>query len=90
MIRTAEPSRSSKYSNHAQVEYEKKFASKFDLVKDIPNFEALERFAQKCIDLHCGDSLDGISARVYMDKVIEMTDAEFIDWATKYAQNSKK
>ena len=89
MIRTAKPS-CGKYSNHMQVEYEKKFANKFDLVKDIPNFEALEQFAQKCIDLHCGDSLDGISARVYMDNVIEMTDNEFIAWATKYAQNSKR
>ena len=88
MIRIAEPSRG-KYSNHMQVEYEKKFASKFDLVKDIPHFESLERFAQKCIDLHCGDSLDGISARVYMDKVIAMSDDEFIAWAIKYAQNSK-
>ncbi len=87
MNRKAKPSLG-KRSNHMQVEYEKKFLSKFDLVKDIPNFEALERFAQKCIDLHCADSLDGLAARVSMDKVIEMFDAEFIAWATKYAQNS--
>ena len=86
MIRTEEP----RPGNEHQVAYEQKFAGKFELVKDIPNFEALERFAQKCIDLHCGDHLDGISARVYMDKVIEMTDEEFIAWATKYAQNSKR
>ena len=89
MIRTVEPSRGKCGSNHMQVEYERNFAVKFELVKDLPNFEALERFAQRCIDLHCGDSLDGISARVYMDKVIKMTDAEFIAWATQYAQNTK-
>lgn len=85
MIKTATPGR----GNHAQVTYEEKFASKFELVKESPNYAALERFAQQCIDLHCGDSLNGISARVYMDKVIAMTDDEFIAWATKYAQNTK-
>lgn len=87
MIRIAEPSRG-KYSNHMQVDYEKKFADKFKLVEGAPNFEALERFAQKCIDLHCGDSLDGISARVYMDKIIAMPDDEFIAWATTFGKES--
>lgn len=81
MIKTAELSRSSKYSNHMQVEYEKKFADKFKIVEGLPNYAKLEQFAQKCIDLHCGDSLDCISARVYMDKIIEMPDAEFVVWA---------
>ena len=31
----------------------------------------MHRWAQKQIDTHCGDSLDGISARVYMDTVLE-------------------
>ena len=77
MIRTVQPRR----GNHAQVEYEKKFAEKFKLVEHLPNYNALEVFAQKCIDLHCGDSLDGISARVYMDKIISMPDEEFVSWA---------
>lgn len=80
MIRTAEPGHG-KYGNCAQVEYERKFADKFKLVEGLPNYKKLEQFAQKCIDLHCGDSLDGISARVYMDKVIGMPDDEFVTWA---------
>lgn len=90
MIRTVAPIRGKHgIRNLAQVEYEKTFAGRFDLVKDLPNFEVLERFAQKCIDLHCGDSLDGISARAYMDKVIAMSHDAFIIWATQYAQNSR-
>lgn len=77
MIRIAELKR----GNHAQVNYEKQFADKFKLVENFPNFEKLEQFAQKCVDLHCGNSLNGISARVYMDKIIEMPDNAFVDWA---------
>lgn len=82
MIRTANP----KPGNHNQVAYERAFAEKFALAKGLPNYDLLESFAQQCIDLHCGDSLNGISARVYMDKIIEMSDEEFL----KFAKTSSK
>lgn len=75
-----------KYSNRLQVEYEEQFAAKFKLVENAPNFAELECFAQKCIDFHCGDSVDGISARVYMDEIIAMSDEEFVAWATAFGK----
>lgn len=75
--------------NHNQVAYEKAFADKFALVEGEPNYAALERFAQKCIDLHCGDSLDGISARVYMDQIISMPAEDFVAWAKKFPADKK-
>ena len=38
--------------------------------------------------MHCGDSLDGISARVYMDTVLEQEGAELQTWAKKYIAQS--
>ena len=86
MIKTVKPKR----GNHIQVEYEKTFASKFDLVKNIPNYKALENFAQKCIDLLLSASINGINARSCMDRIIEMDDKEFIEWAKEYIHNNKK
>ena len=87
MIRTAQP----RSWNKNQVAYEKAFARKFELVTTFPNYFMLEKFAQQCIDLHCGDSLNGISARVYMDKIIEMSDKEFVQWARdEFIKSSKE
>ena len=78
MIRTVKPRK----GNQRQVAYEEAFAAKFKLVEDLPNYDVLEAFAQRCIDNHCGDSFAGIEARVYMDKILEMSDENFIHWAS--------
>lgn len=82
MIRTAVLKTGSRYSNHAQVQYETAFAARFKELEHLPNYPVLEKFAQRCIDLHCGDSLPGITARVYMDEIIPMSTDELIKWAT--------
>lgn len=84
MIETVKPRK----GNHAQVAYEQKFANKFKLVEHFPNYQALEAFAQKCVDYHIGDLLNGIIARVFIDKIIEMSNAKFITWAEKFQNNS--
>ena len=70
--------------NHAQHDYEKKFKEKIEAFSSLPNYSALEKFAQQCIDLHCADSLDGISARVYMDRVIATPHEDLMGWARNY------
>lgn len=84
MIETVKPRK----GNHAQVEYEQAFANKFKLVEHLPNYPTLEAFAQKCVNYHIGDFLNGITARVYMDKIIEMPNTEFLAWAEKFQNNS--
>lgn len=90
MIKTVELRESAHGSNYAQYNYQQNFAKKFELVEDVPNYQALEKFAQKCIDNYSDCSLNGITYQIYMDKVIEMSDEEFIAWAKRYAENSKK
>lgn len=81
MIVTVPPKSGWRYNNHAQVQYETAFAARFKELEHLPNYPTLEQFAQQCIDLHCGDSLHGISARIYMDKIIAMSNEEIFDWA---------
>lgn len=81
MIKTAVLKTGSRYSNHAQVQYETAFAARFKELEHLPNYPMLEKFAQQCIDLHCGDSLQGITARVYMDEIIAMPTDKLIEWA---------
>jgi hypothetical protein len=81
MIKTATLKTGSRISNHVQVQYEAAFAARFKELEHLPNYPALERFAQKCVDLHCGDSLNGISARVYIDKITAMSASELLAWA---------
>ena len=56
-----------KEHNHVQYAYEKNFAARIWRFRNLPGYAFMHRWAQKQIDTHCGDSLDGISARVYMD-----------------------
>ena len=78
MTKAATLKTGSRISNHAQVQYGAAFAARFKELEHLPNYPALERFAQKCIDLHCGDSLNGISARVYIDKITAMSASELL------------
>lgn len=77
-----------KQNNHVQYAYEKNFAARIWRFRNLPGYAFMHRWAQKQIDLHCGDSLDGISARVYMDTVLEQEGAELQTWAKKYIAQS--
>ena len=77
-----------KQNNHVQHAYEKNFAARIWRFRNLPGYAFMHRWAQKQIDLHCGDSLDGISARVYMDTVLEQEGAELQTWAKKYIAQS--
>lgn len=77
-------------NNAAQYYYEKKFAEKIETLSNLPNYSDIERFAQKCIDLHCGYGLDAISAQVYMDKINEMTNEFIMKWARSYSNKRMK
>jgi hypothetical protein len=77
-----------KEHNHVQYAYEKNFAARIWRFRNLPGYAFMHRWAQKQIDTHCGDSLDGISARVYMDTVLEQEGAELQTWAKKYIAQS--
>lgn len=65
-------------------EYEDKFIARFEKYQKLPGYHYIEDFAQQCIDLHCGDNLNGISARTYMDRVAMMPEDAFASWLKKY------
>ena len=59
-------------------EYEKKVIEKLKPYSTIPGFDgAWEKPTQWAIDHHCGDNLDGISARVFLDNILEYPDNVF-------------
>lgn len=72
--------------NAAQYFYEKAFAERIESLSSLPNYSAIERFAQQCIDRHCGYGYDAIAAGVYMDMIGKggITDAALMEWAKKY------
>lgn len=82
MLRIAE----NKGYNATQYYYEKSFADRIQTLSDLPNFPAIERFAQQCIDLHTGCGHDAVAAGVYMDMIgkHEISDEKFMEWAKKY------
>ena len=79
-----------KQNNHVQYAYEKNFAARIWRFRNLPGYAFMHRWAQKQIDLHCGDSLDGISARVYMDTVLEQEGAELQTWAIPFKAGTSK
>ena len=74
--------------NHVQYAYEKNFAARIWRFRSLPGYAFLHQWAQQQIDAHCGDSLDGISARVYMDTALEQEFADLQVWAKKYIAQS--
>jgi len=61
-------------------EYEQIFIDRCNSFLSLPGFPEFERLAQQCIDLHCADNADGISARVYIDFMIGMPRDCFEKW----------
>lgn len=57
--------------NRARYDYEKAFAENIMQFRGLPGYAFLHKWAQSRIDLHCGDSLEGIEARMDMDSVNE-------------------
>lgn len=67
----------------AIFEYETKFANKIKLAENLPAYQKIEKHAQDCIYAHTGFGWHAIVATDFIDKVIAMTDDEFIKWATQ-------
>ncbi|MCM1297617.1 MAG: hypothetical protein NC311_18925 [Muribaculaceae bacterium] len=67
--------------HQAQFNYETAFARKIHLAIGFPNYGKIEKWAQEGINAHTGCGYTAIRAGVYMNKVIEMTDDEFVKWA---------
>ena len=67
-------------NNHAQFNYELAVQMKMELIENLDGYTRFEKYVQRWIDDHCGDSLNGIAARVYLDKIIEMSDEELVVW----------
>ena len=63
----------------AMYNYESKFIRKIELAKDMPNYEALERKARECLYNHTCFGLSAILARADMNKIIGMTDEQFLE-----------
>ena len=80
MLRITSPTK----HNFAQYNYEKSVAARIEPFKDMLGYHFLEQEVQKWIDLHCGDSLDGITARVYMDELLSRSDEEVKAWAQSF------
>lgn len=89
-LRIAEPTGSIKYSNHAQVEYERKAKEKLDALTCIDGFVYVQKLVQKWIDAHCGDSLEGIDAIASLDLLIESSQDELTAWAQRVILNATK
>lgn len=74
-------------NSSAKEQYESTFISRIEAYKDLPGYPYLGHFAQKCIETHCLDNMDGIAARVYMDMVIKderYKGAKLDAWANLY------
>ena len=65
--------------HEAIYNYEGKFIRKIELAKDMPNCEALERKAQECLYNHTSFGLSAILARTDMNRIIGMTDEQFLE-----------
>ena len=68
----------------AMYNYESKFIRKIELAKSIPNYEALEKRAQECLNNHTGCGLPAVLARSDMNKIIKMTDEQFLEAAKTF------
>lgn len=66
MLRIVKPNR----WNHAQYNYEKAVAARIEQFSNKLGYYFLENEVQRWLDLHCADSMDGITARAYIDTLI--------------------
>lgn len=65
--------------HEAMYDYEGKFIRKIELAKGLPHYETLEKHAQECLYNHTGCGLPAIIAIADMDKIIAMTDEQFLE-----------
>lgn len=70
--------------NLAQYNYEKSAAARIEPFQSMLGYHFLEQEVQKWIDRHCADSLDGITARVYIDELLSKSDDEVKAWAQAF------
>lgn len=86
MLRIVKPTK----QNSMQYNYEKSVAARIAPFKDMLGYHFLEQEVQKWIDLHSGDSLDGITARVYMDELLSKSNEEVNTWVQSFITNQIK
>lgn len=70
--------------NKSQAKSAKKLAAKFKKLESHPNYPALERFAQKCINDLTGPDATAAIADIHMEIINDMSDAELRAWADQY------
>ncbi len=67
-----------------QYNYEKSVVARIEPFSDMPGYRFLEMEVQKWLDLHCADSLAGITARVYIDTLLSKSEEEVKTWAIAF------
>ncbi len=86
MLRIVKPNR----WNHAQYNYEKAVAARIERFSNKLGYYFLENEVQRWLDLHCADSMDGITARVYIDTLLSKSDEEVKTWAESFIKSQMK
>ena len=67
--------------HESMYDYEGKFIRKIELAKGLPNYETLEMRAQECLYAHTGFGLSAALARADMNRIIGMSDEQFLEEA---------
>lgn len=68
----------------AMYNYEGNFIRKIELAKALPHYETLEKHAQECLYNHTGFGLSAVLARADMNRIIAMTDEQFLENAQAF------
>ena len=68
--------------------YEGKFIQKIELVRGLPHYEILEKYAQECLYAHTGFGLSAILSRADMNRIIGMSDEQFLEEAKAFLQSA--
>lgn len=72
-------------NGHEEIyNYEGKFIRKIELAKAVPHYEMLEQRAQECLYNHTGFGLSTVLARNDMNRIIAMTDEQFLEEAKAF------
>ena len=64
----------------AIFDFENKFVNKIKIAKNLSNYNVIKMYAQNCIHWHTGCGFISIQATAIMNKFINMTNNEFIEW----------
>ena len=67
----------------------KKFTTKFKKLNHMPNYEALERFGQKCLNDSLNTNETAAIACLHMDIINDMAANELLEWASQYTEEGK-